>query len=597
MPFRTTSDFSSHKPLMSGNFWKVRILTTFTTSLVLIVVARVNGATIEAKSVSLADVRSAIASAHEGDTVKVPTGTTSWTSALTITKGIVLQGAGKDTTIILDDLPRKQRGGPPPKPLQAPKHSQQQQRQPSRPAPSDGQSGPAPARAGAGMQQDGAIVTVSLTPDQSFRISGFTFRAGSVEGHGSGPAVRLKGTCPKVRVDNCHFDHLYRADLFVGGCLYGVIDHCIFDTPPGMSEILNVTHSNWGGRSNEYGDGSWVEPTHFGSEKFIFIEDCVFNNSGGKFPTNGGIDSWGGGRLVVRHNVFNNTRPGNHGTETGGRLRACRAMEIYNNKIIYTLTGHLGQIRGGTAVIHDNILEGSITRGWLLVVYREISPFRLWGAASGNNPWDLNDTEGNGTNVSGHRPHLYTSGKHTGSNASPALVVSGANWAPNQWVGFILTNTSQRDRSGFNFSSYIRSNTSDTIEFYGGHSENSRHRMSFNTGDGFAIYKVLASVDQPGRGKGDLISGNPPRGPRWLNQELEPIYAWSNSLNGSPNYDILSSPCPTVKEGHDYYNNTPLPNYKPYTYPHPLVSGSPVVPSESAEDRPGTRESTSPSDK
>jgi len=122
--------------------------------------------------------------------------------------------------------------------------------------------------------------------------------------------------------------------------------------------------------------------------------------------------------------------------------------------------------------------------------------------------------------------------------------------------------------------------------------------MSFNTGDGFAIYKALAALDQPGRGKGDLISGNPPRTARWLNQELEPIYAWNNSLNGSPNYDILSSPCPTVKEGHDYYNNTPLPNYKPYTYPHPLVSGSPpTAPSAAVEDRPGTRDAVSSSKK
>ena len=27
------------------------------------------------------------------------------------------------------------------------------------------------------------------------------------------------------------------------------------------------------------------------------------------------------------------------------------------------------------------------------------------------------------------------------------------------------------------------------------------------------------------------------------------------------------------QEGRDYYNNTPMPGYKPYIYPHPLVSG------------------------
>src|SRR5205807_1642349 len=54
----------------------------------------------------------------EGDTVTVPAGTASWTSTLSITKGITLQGATSissslsspvvtDKTIILDDVPRQ----------------------------------------------------------------------------------------------------------------------------------------------------------------------------------------------------------------------------------------------------------------------------------------------------------------------------------------------------------------------------------------------------------------------------------------------------------------------------------------------------------
>ncbi len=73
------------------------------------------GATVEAKSAALADIKSAIASAHEGDTVVVPAGEVSWTSPLVITKGITLQGATSiggylsspavtDKTVILDDV-------------------------------------------------------------------------------------------------------------------------------------------------------------------------------------------------------------------------------------------------------------------------------------------------------------------------------------------------------------------------------------------------------------------------------------------------------------------------------------------------------------
>src|SRR5947207_4900562 len=70
---------------------------------------------INAASPSLADVRGAIASAADGDTVIVPAGTASWTSALTIKKGITIQGqttvdsdsgTADDKTVLVDNLAR-----------------------------------------------------------------------------------------------------------------------------------------------------------------------------------------------------------------------------------------------------------------------------------------------------------------------------------------------------------------------------------------------------------------------------------------------------------------------------------------------------------
>jgi hypothetical protein len=40
---------------------------------------------------------------------------------------------------------------------------------------------------------------------------------------------------------------------------------------------------------------------------------------------------------------------------------------------------------------------------------------------------------------------------------------------------------------------------------------------------------------------------------------------------------------PTIQENRDFYNNTPLPGYQPYIYPHPLVSGTPAAPSKTAQ--------------
>src|SRR5437868_6241466 len=536
---------------------------TFLLILLLIVLGRIEAATISARSVSSADVGAAILAAHDGDTVVVPAGTASWTSGLTITKGITLRGAnvnpGDNLTVVLDNTPRGQAGN---------------------------------------------ILNIKLLPTQSFRMTGFTFRYGSVTVRNPNPPIIISGTCPSIRMDHCHFDQLYGYHFAAAGWLYGVIDHCIFDARSGSSEVFLVFHSNWGGGSNGFGDGSWVEPPYFGSQKFIFIEDCVFNNLDGGQTTNGAIDSWSGGRYVCRYNIFNNTRPGNHGTETSGRLRSCRAMEIYNNKINYTITGNLGQIRGGTAVIHDNTYVGSMTPA-PLVVFRTIYPTSNWGGATGGVPpgcpgtWDSNDTRSGPVNENGfsYNPTngLYASGKHTGGNSSPTLVVSGTGWATNQWVGFELTNLDETANSSATYyNARILSNTSNTITYdHSGRTVGANTPdLIFNTGNRFEIRKPLVVLDQCGRGQGDMLAGTYPsilnktlNSMAWPRQASEPIYAWNNTLNGKANYAPIQSGNVVIQENRDFFSNTPMPGYKPFVYPHPLTLLAPptnlaVVPSQ-----------------
>jgi len=55
-----------------------------------------NCSRVEAKTPELADVKAAIVSAHENDTVNVPPETASWTSTLIITKGITTIQANRD---------------------------------------------------------------------------------------------------------------------------------------------------------------------------------------------------------------------------------------------------------------------------------------------------------------------------------------------------------------------------------------------------------------------------------------------------------------------------------------------------------------------
>ena len=57
-------------------------------------------ATVEADSCSLAHVQAAHDAADRGDTVTVPAGSCTWSSYLSITKSITLQGAGAGVTTI-----------------------------------------------------------------------------------------------------------------------------------------------------------------------------------------------------------------------------------------------------------------------------------------------------------------------------------------------------------------------------------------------------------------------------------------------------------------------------------------------------------------
>jgi hypothetical protein len=385
---------------------------------------------------------------------------------------------------------------------------------------------------------------------KSFRLTGFTFRKGSVTTLTFNGAIRFSGTSPSLRMDHCHFDRLYNLGMQTYGQLYGVVDHCVFDSINAASVI--VWHNTWGGKT--HGDGSWHEPPYWGSEKFLFFEDNTFKNL--NTMPRGAFDAKNGARFVIRHNYMYNMTVHCHGTE-GDRDRGGRAIEIYNNTWYNTFIANPGQIRSGTLLIHDNTWTGKqLGGGHTLQQYRGFVPFQPWGGANGNNVWDVNDPHG-----------LYASG--TASRGSGTTCVdSTKNWATNQWKGYEFTNTS----TGKN--AVIESNTSNTLTYsqvsdWGG-------PWVTNAGNGYKIYKPMIGLDQPGRGAGDLLTGETPINSTtgtatWPHNALEPCYSWNNKCNGV-NVNLRGGATPWIHEGRDYYNNTPMPGYTPYTYPHPLVS-------------------------
>jgi hypothetical protein len=453
--------------------------------------------------------------AHNGDTITLPAGILYWATQVTINKAITLQGAGVGATVIRDSV------------------------------------------------QSGQLIQVTLAAGNLTRVTGIEFQDGGRTNRQI-DILRVVGSNTngsKFRFDHCKWNNLNGASVF--DTVIGVIDHNAFVIDrTGLP--INIYDSYWNGRV--LGDGSWAAPTGFGSSQFLFIEDNTFMHADAS--QKGITDSYGGGRFVVRHNSIFNGLISNHGTESTGRVRGGRAMEVYNNTFTGTdLNRFVGGVRSGGVLFHDNIISGywGNSATFTLQNFRNFYPFDPWGGADGTNAWDVN------------APNAFFTGTAAANSANRTVTVSGVNWTTNAWAGYAIRRTSDVCNSGSISFSEILNNTSNTITY----SENGGYptppAMSFCAGDSFEIRQVVHALDQPGRALGSLITGTPPIRPAgWNNQVTEPCYSWNNTTG---NAQVNFSAGPGVRANVHYFNNTRMPGYTPYVYPHPLVTAQAPPPS------------------
>jgi hypothetical protein len=359
----------------------------------------------------------------------------------------------------------------------------------------------------------------------------------------------------------------------------GVIDHVNFLIDKGTLPII-VWGTYWDGGT--FGDKSWVTPAGFGSSQFLFIEDCDFTHH--KTVNQGITDAYTGARFVVRHCTIYSGIIGNHGTESSQRNRGGRAMEVYNN----TWTGggfnrFIGNCRSGPIILHDNSISGfwGNSASWELQNYRSFHLFAPWDGADGVSQWDKNDAT------------VYFSGTAAANSSGTTVTVSGSpNWTPNQWVGYTIRRTTDVCSAGSMTFSVITGNTANTLTYKSNALFGGDKTTAFCTGDTLEIRKVILAIDMPGAGSGSLITGNPPVKPSgWNDQALEPCYSWNNTndVGGHTNFSVQ---IPAIRQNYHYYQDTPMPGYTPYTYPHPLtLIGNPTptptpTPSPSASPTP-----------
>lgn len=387
--------------------------------LVLFSIQFLSAATIPAISCNQTHVQAAITAASDGDTVTVPLGQCTWSSGISTTKGITIQGAGATATVIT-----------------------------------------------------GGGFDMNVPAGKSWRITGFGWTGTT--------GIGVYGTSKSWRIDhNAWSNMMGRVDdrniWIEPDCDYtsGVIDHNSFYNVmpnPGASQAV-VIHV----RSNcARGNADWIRSMPPGSATYhVFIEDNVFNDS----TWSGDVinDCEGGGSMVVRFNKIQNQYVQTHDAEVVG-IRGCRAMEVYENN--FTVVNNCFvpiALRGGREIVFNNTLSGAAASACsefvAYVTYRTYQtggdPWNICGVNSGSfcagvqaSPKSCTSDaqcggeagscikkDGNATTPSGYPcrdqlgtegnnpqvvvPSLFWNNKQNGVHRSPGLQTSSANGAYN----------------------------------------------------------------------------------------------------------------------------------------------------------------------
>jgi hypothetical protein len=506
---------------------------------------------INAASCAFADVSNAVAQASPGDVVQLPAGTSWWAETLNLTN-VSLIGAGTNSTVIIDEENRS---------------------------------------------VSAQLINVYPAAGSFQEIANIQFQCGVTNTSPNYDGVIAVFGVPGAswRIDHNVFNQLYGKNICTYGDSASVIDHNTF-----YERYISVCCYGYIPGDTE-GDISWSTPATYGlaSSNCLYVENNYFTNTTTWLGSVGATDGDGGGRIVFRYNIIMNDCFNNHGTESGGRVRSARSFEIYGNTFtcppsntaMYPIFAAC-LIRGGSGVIFSNTVNGyselAAIRNlrYTCNYYGEWDPF---GGANGLSLYDSND------------PTLYFSGINSSPNGSSYLQVNGANWTPNQWTGYTLIDTNTG-----NFSP-ILSNTVNTVYYIGSDPASASivtcGLLTFNNGDGFQIRRVLAALDQAGRGSGDrlqdqglessptstlpfyslfpwlfqalqtsqvLVTIDTSTGAAgWPNEALDGIYSWGNTVNGADG--TLTSWYPNIQVGRDLINDTPKPGYTPYIYPHPVT--------------------------
>jgi hypothetical protein len=404
---------------------------------------------------------------------------------------------------------------------------------------------------------------VNIAANKTLRITGvencaFTGASGtcpavsySESGNGQWAFHCAGGNC-NLRLDHNHFyTQAGKPITIYGWGPFGVADHNLVDLFAGDANWISFFNGEgWNNDNTSYGNGngSWADYSYWGSSKAFFMENNVFPND----ESVTGVyvnDCSNGGREVIRYNTFNSPTNGIQAHEGGSDNRGCRTTEVYGNTSTPTggsSPGVLDGVRSGSAFVWGNV--GS----WQRVFTPSID--RTNSENSNFNPNNLG----------------YCGQGDSGTTNYTLTALSGAvASAQTQPYGPFFTNWPDISTPNINIggTSYsivsIANSTTGTVSGLTG----SGTGVAFyapSTWDGNTTQYGYPCYDQPGRGHGDLITGNFVGQTRkdsvtntitWPREAIDPNYVWNNTNNysGGVCVSVGSTDTNDLVDNRDYY--------------------------------------------
>jgi len=308
-------------------------------------------ATRTTNSCSYSDVSAAVQTAVDGDTVSVPAGTCAWPSGLSISKAITLQGAGIGQTLIVNT----------------------------------------------NTTPNTSLIAIAESAVGNIAVRGFDFSFGPA---GPGPGtffidVYYVANGKPVLINANKFALQTSGNALRFQTNRGVIWANTFVATPWGPACLD----NAGALRHKASALPWNTPSTFGNadrngDSHVYFESNTLTD------LLEAIDVDDSARTVIRYNTFTNSSVISHGDDTsflGGRY-----FELYNNNFavdaspkcdggLNTNLNVFVALRGGTALIHDNVIPNPGAGAWgnkSAVVFvaemlrRNAGPFACWGTST-----------------------------------------------------------------------------------------------------------------------------------------------------------------------------------------------------------------------